>query len=135
MYYLKNIISIVLLTYWLSGCTESYSSGEQIYKNKCAQCHLEDGTGLGKLIPPLAGSDYLATHFEDLPCIILFGLHDSILVDGQLYSEPMPPIPDISPEEMTNLINFLSKKFLQKKNYIPKDTIEKWQRNCTNSKR
>ena len=32
--------------------------GKELYENYCANCHQKDGTGLGKLIPPLRDADY-----------------------------------------------------------------------------
>tara|TARA_R110002020_G_scaffold313507_1_gene528740 strand:- start:260 stop:481 length:222 start_codon:yes stop_codon:yes gene_type:complete len=32
--------------------------GKTIYENHCGNCHQSDGSGLGKLIPPIKDSDY-----------------------------------------------------------------------------
>ena len=45
-----------------SGCfTSRERSGQALYEQHCGNCHGLDGRGLGTLIPPLAGADYL-TH-------------------------------------------------------------------------
>ena len=135
MYCLIRWISVGIILIGLSACTSSYSSGEQVYKTKCVACHMVDGTGLGQLIPPLKNSDYLKTHFKELPCIILLGLRDSIVVNGKHYAEWMPPVEDISKEELSNLINYIQKEFLDDKTFISSPTIEKWSNDCMNVKR
>ena len=50
---------------FLPGCfTNKQHQGERLYVQHCSGCHGEQGQGLGTLIPPLAGSDYLAQHRE-----------------------------------------------------------------------
>ncbi len=135
MYYLKNTIKILLLIYCITACTESASSGEQVYRSKCASCHMADGRGLSGLIPPLANSDYLEKHFEELVCIIRYGLKDTIQVNGKYYSEVMPPSYGINDVELVNLINFVQKKFLNKNNFVTLEDIKKQKLNCNNKKR
>ena len=35
------------------------NAGKRLYEQHCQSCHMPDGKGLGKLIPPLAGADYV----------------------------------------------------------------------------
>ena len=71
---------------------------------------MEQGQGLGQLIPPLAQSDYLIAHHGDLACIIRNGLEGEIVVNGKSYNQPMAGISEeeISDVEMTNIINYIS---------------------------
>lgn len=103
-------ISIFLVSCFCAcyACNSSpYSSGEKVYKLTCANCHLDDGKGLGTLIPPLAGSDYLMAHRNDLPCIVRYGLQDTITVNGRIYAEKMEGIPSMSDVQMTNVLNYI----------------------------
>lgn len=108
-----NIIStvlllsaIVLLSY---QCTENtYAQGEALYKSQCANCHMEDGSGLQGLIPPLAKADYLLENKDKLACIIRNGLHEPILVNGKSYHEQaMPANKRLKDVEITNIINYV----------------------------
>ena len=69
---------------------------------------MDDGIGLSALIPPLAGSDYLNTHREQLPCVLRHGLSDTILVNGKLYAEKMPGVPTLSDINISNILNFIN---------------------------
>ncbi|MEI6410403.1 MAG: cytochrome c [Bacteroidota bacterium] len=103
-------ISVFLIFYtavFFSCGSNPYRSGEKGYKLTCANCHLDDGKGLGNVIPPLAGSDYLAAHRNELPCIIRHGLEDTITVNGRVYAEKMEGLLKISDIQMTNILNYM----------------------------
>ncbi|MBK9336958.1 MAG: cytochrome c [Lewinellaceae bacterium] len=85
-----------------------YREGERLYKMNCANCHLDDGAGLGALIPPLAGADYLAAHRERLPCILKYGLKDTIVVNGTVYAEAMPGVQTLSAIQIANILNYIN---------------------------
>lgn len=94
----------------LAACESggTYQSGERLYKTHCANCHMDKGEGLGALIPPLAGADYLAANRDRLPCIIRKGLQDTIVVNGKVYTEIMPPNEGLSDIQITNILNYVN---------------------------
>src|SRR5690554_4275912 len=72
--------------------TKQYAiNGKVLYENLCANCHQVDGQGLGSLIPPLAGSDYMLADIGRTVRIIKFGQEGEITVNGVQYNQPMPP--------------------------------------------
>lgn len=81
--------------------------GERIYKIHCANCHMDDGVGLGTLIPPLAGADYLSANREKLACIVRYGLNDTIVVNGKVYAENMPANDKLTDIQITNVLNYI----------------------------
>jgi mono/diheme cytochrome c family protein len=98
----------------LPGCfTNKQHQGERLYVQHCAGCHGEQGEGLGHLIPPLAGSDYLAGHRAQLACIVRQGLRGPIVVNGVSYNQVMLGVQDttthhhLSPAQITNLLNYI----------------------------
>lgn len=88
--------------------TKLWRDGEWIYQKNCASCHGDQGQGLGELIPPLAGADFLAKNRHRLPCIVRQGLQDSILVNGKKYEQPMAGVAHLSDIEITNLLNYVN---------------------------
>lgn len=86
---------------------QPYQMGERLYKTHCANCHMDNGEGLAGLMPPLAGSDYLAQHRERIPCIIRNGLQDTIVVNGKVYAEQMLPNSLLSDIQITNIANYI----------------------------
>ncbi len=92
-----------------TACEQNtYRDGEALYKTNCANCHMDDGRGLGALMPPLAGADYLEKERDKLPCIVIHGLADTIVVNGQVYGEKMPGVPTLSAIEVTNILNYIN---------------------------
>lgn len=106
------LAALTLLT--LPACfTNKQNQGARLYGQHCAGCHGEQGEGIGQLIPPLAGSDYLAQHPNQLACIVRNGLKGPIKVNGVDYDQLMLGVQDtathrqLSPAQITNLLNFI----------------------------
>jgi len=107
MNYLFTLLIFQLLLFLLLGCQNTYTQGERLYSEHCANCHMADGKGLAALYPPLAGSDYLQNNLNKLPCIIRYGVHDSLLVNGVVYDTPMVGIVTLSDVEINNIGNYI----------------------------
>ncbi len=88
--------------------TNPYRQGHILYDNFCANCHMEDGSGLQGLIPPLAGADYLRDNTLDVPCLIRYGQKVEIMVNGKVYNQEMAAIPQLSHIEITNVLNYIN---------------------------
>lgn len=100
------IAALFVGRYFFLGESEG-TAGAQLYQAHCANCHMEQGQGLGKLIPPVAQADYVAEHGAELACGIVYGYQDSMVVNGTTYWQPMPGVEGLSPYEITTLINYL----------------------------
>jgi mono/diheme cytochrome c family protein len=101
-------LSILFLCCHMACTTNPYRDGEALYKRQCANCHQDNGRGLGALIPPLNGADYLGLQRDKLPCIIRYGLQDSIVVNGQGYTGQMPGAATLSDIDVTNILNYVN---------------------------
>ena len=104
----KFFLSFLFFIIALIACNSSpYRQGEALYVTNCANCHMEDGSGLGRNIPVLAQSDYLVTHRNQLACIVKYGLKDTIVVNGTTYHQAMPGNAKLSDVEITNILNYV----------------------------
>ncbi len=102
------LLFAVLALLTLPGCfSNNRNQGEKLYAKSCAGCHGDQGQGLGRLIPPLAGADYLARHRAELPCILRYGQHEEIVVNGIAYHNVMPGNDSLTVARMTNLLNYI----------------------------
>ena len=80
-----------------------------MYTAHCANCHGDQGQGLGALIPPLANADYMVKNRSQLACILVNGLNDTIVVNGKEYSgQPMPANAELSEIHIANILNYTS---------------------------
>lgn len=95
-----------------TACTRNpYQDGTRVYTSYCANCHMDSGEGLGALIPPLNGADYLVINHDQLPCLVRYGLQDTIIVNGKTYAEAMPPADQLSDIDITNVLNYVNTHF------------------------
>lgn len=125
------ILTMVFLTLLMGACQSNpYKQGEIMYGNFCANCHMEDGTGLRGRIPPLAKSDYLQKHPEEIACIIRYGKSGEIEVNGKTYSEAMPGVPKLSDFEITNIINYLHQAWGNDYGYVKVQAVQKALEKC-----
>ena len=95
--------------FMLKNSTQSLNrEGKRLYRINCANCHMDDGSGLSALIPPLANADFLAQNRDKLPCYLRHGLQDTIVVNGKTYAEQMPGVEKLSYIDITNLLNYIN---------------------------
>ena len=74
--------------------------GERLYIKHCADCHMDDGSGVAQLYPRLKKQS-LNNEIERIPCLIRYGSNDS----NSLIQ--MIPIENLSEVEITNILNYL----------------------------
>ncbi len=86
--------------------------GARLYEQHCSNCHQPDGTGLGKLIPPL-NNNFAITNLSMTICGIKNGLHGPINVDGQEYDRKMPSNTKLSSLEIAQIITFITNNWKQ----------------------
>lgn len=96
-----------------TGCfSNKQNEGAQLYQTHCASCHGEQGQGLRRLIPPVAASDYVATHRSYLPCLLRNGMRGPVVVNGIEYNQVMPGHKnDLTDAEITNLLNYVQQSW------------------------
>ncbi len=87
---------------------QQFTSGKKLYQQRCQNCHMEDGSGLGTLIPPLKNSDYLFNNTEDAIRSIKYGLKGPIVVNGVKYNQPMPANPKLTNIEILELMIYIT---------------------------
>lgn len=87
-----------------------YTKGQKLYDIHCSNCHMNDGSGLKRVYPPIK-SEFSLEHFDLIPCIIKNGYSDTINIGDIRYNSEMPAFPQLSPFEITNLMNFMNNEF------------------------
>lgn len=114
-----------------NSCAPKYSDGQFLYKTVCANCHMDDGSGLVGLIPPIAASDYLKNNQNNLACIIKYGLKGAITVNGAQYGgQEMAGIPVLTDVEITNICNYINTSFNNNNRVVSLSEIRAALENC-----
>ena len=102
---------IISLTF-LIACNDSpYMQGKRLYTAQCSNCHMEDGSGLVGLIPPLSSSKYLGEF--SMACILKQGIRDTIRKDSAYLAKEMPSFKHLSATEVTNIVNYVNHQWHQ----------------------
>ncbi len=122
------IIAVVgIFGFWILTKTLNMlaqNPGASSYESHCAKCHGSQGEGIGRLVPPLANTDWLEQNHEQIPCIIQNGLKDSILINGVWYFEEMLPHADLNEIQITNITNYITKTFTKEKKFYLEQEVE-----------
>jgi nitrite reductase (NO-forming) len=81
--------------------------GKLVFMQTCAVCHQTNGQGLPQVFPPLAGSDFLMADKARSIRIVLQGMSGPIMVNGTKYDSVMPPIVQLTDEQVANVLTFV----------------------------
>jgi cytochrome c551 len=104
--------------------------GQNLYTIHCSNCHQKDGSGLGKLIPPLAGADYLRNNLASSVCGIKNGLKGEIVVNGIPYNQPMPANPTLKNLDIAQVITYIGNTWGNEIGLIETEQIVEMLENC-----
>ena len=85
---------------------QSIKRGESVYQANCASCHMPEGEGLEAVFPPLAKTDYVKNANRAIG-IILNGQEGEISVNGKTYNTPMAALPQLTDQEVADVLNFV----------------------------
>jgi len=127
------MICLCAIAIYACGDGNPYTQGQILYENKCASCHMDDGSGLEKVIPPLANSDYLDKNWEDLACLVRQGIEGPIVVNGVTYNQAMAGIPELSATEIANIYNYINYAWNDKTKIMQVLDTRKKIRDCNNA--
>ncbi|MEZ5464503.1 MAG: copper-containing nitrite reductase [Lysobacteraceae bacterium] len=84
---------------------EQAKAGSVLYNGTCSVCHQANGNGLPGVFPPLAGSDWIKGHSkEQLIGVVLNGLNGPVTVNGKDYNSVMPPMSQLTDDEVANIL-------------------------------
>lgn len=104
--------------------------GQRLYEQKCANCHQKDGSGLLKLIPPLANADFLKNKENKLACILKYGLKGKIIVNGQDYNAVMPANESLSDRHIAQLITYITYKWAGEQTRTKDEEVKNQLKKC-----
>jgi glucose/arabinose dehydrogenase len=87
-----------------------FSLGRQKYLASCAGCHGSDGSGVKRMGPPLAGSEWVTENEIRLSLIILHGMEGPLEVTGKKYDSPdiLPVMPSHSTMDDSSIAAILT---------------------------
>jgi len=105
---LLGILMVTLLSFEMGDpLADSVKRGKDIYATYCVACHQADGKGLESVFPPLAKSDYLMADKKRSIKQVIHGATDPITVNGVKYTTPMMGFPNLSDQQIADVLNYV----------------------------
>jgi mono/diheme cytochrome c family protein len=92
--------------------------GKEVYTQFCLSCHQPDGDGVPNLNPPLINTSYVLGDKKKLITWVLKGTTDKVEIDGQTYSNNMPPQNFLSDEQLSSVLTYIRSSFGNKASAI-----------------
>ncbi len=86
---------------------QQIAAGKALFAGTCSTCHQADGRGLAGVFPPLERSDWIAKDRNRVATVILQGLSGKITVNGQDYDSVMPPMNQLTDDEVANISTYV----------------------------
>ncbi len=103
--------------------TSANNAGKNIYAASCVTCHQPDGKGTGTMIPPLSNTSYVSGDKSKLINVLLKGINKE-KIDGKDYSNVMPPFPQLSDEDIANVLTYIRSNFGNNASAITSDEVK-----------
>ncbi|MFT3843864.1 MAG: cytochrome c [Lacibacter sp.] len=92
--------------------------GKKVYNKTCVACHQPDGSGVPRMNPPLIKTKITLGSKEKLVHILVKGFNEEVEINGQYYSNPMPAQPQLTNQEIADVLTFVRKSFGNKASHV-----------------
>ncbi len=119
------VTGLIGLSVFISCQSNPYSQGEAIYKFNCENCHMEDGSGLKKLIPAIDSVKLNLSDPGKLVCLIRNGRPIN-----KMTGQEMPANKTLNEVELANLINFLGVRYASRSQTVRAEDVKKMLASC-----
>ncbi|GAA5077359.1 copper-containing nitrite reductase [Lysobacter panacisoli] len=86
---------------------QQVAAGKELFAGTCSTCHQPEGQGLEGVFPPLAKSDFIAANPKRVAEIIVHGLVGPVKVNGKDYNSNMPPMSQLTDDEVANISTYV----------------------------
>ena len=117
---MQKIISLALLSvsiFFIAAQQPAQTSkqrGNALYKQYCLTCHQADGSGVPRLNPPLIKTSYVSGDKKKLIKWVLQGSVEKVPIDGQTYSNNMPPQSYLTDQQVADILTYVRSSFSNK---------------------
>jgi len=102
---------------------DQVKAGQALFAGTCSTCHQANGEGLQGVFPPLAKSSVLKENPKRIVEIMLHGLNGPVTVNGQSFNSTMPPMTQLTDDEVANIGTFVLNSWGNPGGQIHKDEV------------
>ncbi|MCD2422597.1 cytochrome c [Niabella pedocola] len=107
----------------VSAATLSINRGKLVYQKFCMSCHQADGGGVPNLNPPLIGTTGVLGNKNRLVKIVRNGLQEHVEIDGEFYSNNMPPFKMLTDQQVADVLTYIRRSFGNKATPVLKSEV------------
>lgn len=93
------------------SASASIARGELVYKKYCLACHQADGSGVPNMNPPLSNTSYVKGDKVRLINTVLKGFPAPVDIDGESYTNVMPPHNFLKDQEIADVLTYVRNNF------------------------
>lgn len=102
--------------------------GQELYRQKCGNCHGQEGEGFLRVYPPIRNSRFLGPELHRLPCLMRYGISGELQVGTLTFNQNMPGDPRLSGVEMTRIIDYMLHQWGHPEREL---LVEDWLADCS----
>ena len=102
---------------------DQVKAGQVLFGGTCSTCHQANGEGLEGVFPPLAKSSLLAAEPKRIVDIMLHGLNGPVTVNGKEFNSVMPPMSQLTDDEIANIGTYVLNSWGNPGGRIDKDEV------------
>ncbi len=104
----------------------SIERGSKVYETYCLSCHMQDGSGVPGMNPPLKKTKWVEGPKKDLTNLLLKGLTGEIEVNGDYYDNVMPSQAYLKDQELADVMTYIRNSFGNKASGVSVAEVKKW---------
>ncbi len=91
--------------------TGQLATGKQVYDTYCRACHMDNGSGVPGMNPPLAGTEWVTGDKERLIKVVLNGLNEPIEINGETYQNAMAAHAFLNDQQIADVLTYIRQSF------------------------
>ncbi len=107
----ESIDSVALQTSESQEIKQKNHPGKALYMQFCLSCHMENGSGVPGLYPPLIKTEMVLNDNRKLIKTVLHGQEGPITVSGEDYNSIMAKFDYLNDEQVANVLNYIRTNF------------------------
>jgi mono/diheme cytochrome c family protein len=94
-----------------SSLKTSIARGQIVYTKICLTCHQVDGSGVPNMNPPLIRTKWTLGSKNVLIQQVLKGSSGKVEIDGDTFSNTMPPLKTLSDQQIADVLTYVRNSF------------------------
>jgi mono/diheme cytochrome c family protein len=98
-------------------------AGKRVYDKFCVQCHMNNGKGAPGMNPPLSGVSIVTGDKSQLIKIVLNGLSEPMVINGETYNNAMPSHSFLSDQQIADVLTYIRGTFGNKAETVKPEEV------------